>query len=210
MISAEVVHTLADVAGSLKLASLGPEIGMFPVIAEDDPRILEGLADTLESEGYGVCAAADGRQALAEFKRQDVDLVLLDIMMPGMSGVEVLQQIKADESLNQVSVIMISALDDQETIDECLQLGAEDYITKPFNNEELLSRVNTHLKLQAAFRQIQEQNSKLKELNATKDNFFSIIAHDLRNPFNGLLVLDFIVNLIRNEHTSGYGQRFNT
>jgi DNA-binding response OmpR family regulator len=127
-----------DVSGELNWQS-----GQVPevLIVEDDEMSRDLLQKRVSRAGYNVVSVADGNAALQKLSDQPVDLVLLDIMMPGMSGVEVLQQIKADENLNQVSVIMISALDDQETIDECLQVGAEDYITKPFNALILKSRI---------------------------------------------------------------------
>jgi DNA-binding response OmpR family regulator len=127
-----------DVSGELNWQS-----GQVPevLIVEDDEMSRDLLQKRVSRAGYNVVAVADGNAALQKLSDQPFDLVLLDIMMPGMSGVEVLQQIKADQSLNQVSAIMISALDDQETIDECLQLGAEDYITKPFNALILKSRI---------------------------------------------------------------------
>ena len=127
-----------DVSGELNWQS-----GQVPevLVVEDDEMSRDLLQKRVSRAGYNVVSVADGNTALQKLSNQPFDLVLLDIMMPGMSGVEVLQQIKVDESLSQVSVIMISALDDQETIDDCLQLGAEDYITKPFNALILKSRI---------------------------------------------------------------------
>jgi CheY-like chemotaxis protein len=127
-----------DVGGELNWQS-----GQVPevLIVEDDDMSRDLLQKRVSRAGYNVVSVADGNAALQRLSDQPFDLVLLDIMMPGMSGIEVLQHIKDDEKHSQVSVIMISALDDQETIEECLQAGAEDYITKPFNALILKSRI---------------------------------------------------------------------
>ncbi len=127
-----------DVSGELNW-----QTGQVPevLIVEDDDMSRDLLQKRVSRAGYNAVSVADGNAALQSLSAQDFDLVLLDIMMPGMSGVEVLRHIKGDGSDSQASVIMISALDDQETIDECLQAGAEDYITKPFNALILKSRI---------------------------------------------------------------------
>ena len=114
------------------------------LVAEDDPDIRLGLVDTLESEGYQVLEARNGLEAVKLFKLHDIDLLLLDIMMPGKSGYDVLREIRAED--NQVSVIMLTAKG--EEIDKVLglELGADDYITKPFGIHELLARISAVLR----------------------------------------------------------------
>ncbi len=114
------------------------------LIAEDDPDIRLGLVDTLESEGYLVLEAQNGLEAVKLFKLHDIDLLLLDIMMPEKSGYDVLREIRAEN--NQVSVIMLTAKG--EEIDKVLglELGADDYITKPFGIHELLARISAVLR----------------------------------------------------------------
>ena len=109
------------------------------LVAEDDANIRTGLIDTLESEGYRVTAAEDGRITMDMFNRQSYDLVILDVMMPEISGYDVCRQIR---SVNQaVPIIMLTAK--AEEIDKVvgLQLGADDYVTKPFGVHELLARI---------------------------------------------------------------------
>lgn len=109
------------------------------LVAEDDPKILTGLIDTLESEGYHATPAADGEQALNLFEGSKFDLVLLDIMMPGKSGYDVCRTIRSKDQ--DVPLIMLTAKG--EEIDKVvgLQLGADDYVTKPFGVHELLARI---------------------------------------------------------------------
>jgi len=114
------------------------------LVVEDDELSRQLLQKRVERAGYRVDAVSGGQAALDKLKQSDnvsYDLVLLDIMMPGMSGFEVLGQIKQTKELKNISVIMISALDDQDSIDKCLQDGAEDYITKPFNALVLRARI---------------------------------------------------------------------
>jgi DNA-binding response OmpR family regulator len=114
------------------------------LVAEDDPDIRMGLVDTLESEGYQVLEAQNGLEAVKLFKLHDIDLLLLDIMMPEKSGYDVLREIRKED--NQVSVIMLTAKG--EEIDKVLglELGADDYITKPFGIHELLARISAVLR----------------------------------------------------------------
>ncbi len=109
------------------------------LVAEDDPSIRLGLVDTLEGEGYRVVEAAHGREALERYDQHGPDLVLLDIMMPKLSGYDVLQEIRRCDL--GVPVLMLSAK--SEEIDKVLglKLGADDYLTKPFGVHELLARV---------------------------------------------------------------------
>lgn len=113
-------------------------------IAEDDPAIREGLTDSLSSEGYEVRSAPDGTQALAALQEQPADLLLLDIMMPGLSGYDVCRQLRSEG--NQIPVLMLTAKG--EEIDKVLglELGADDYLTKPFGLRELLARVHALLR----------------------------------------------------------------
>ncbi len=114
------------------------------LVAEDDPDIRLGLVDTLESEGYNVLEAQNGLEALKIFKSHDFDLLLLDIMMPGKNGYDVLREIRLINK--QVAVIMLTAKGEQ--IDKVigLELGADDYITKPFGIHELLARISAVLR----------------------------------------------------------------
>lgn len=114
------------------------------LVAEDDDNIREGLIDILESEGYKVTPAIDGEEVLLLYEKIDVDLILLDIMMPGKSGYDVCRAIRAKDS--SIPIIMLTAKG--EEIDKVvgLQLGADDYITKPFGLHELLARIGAVLR----------------------------------------------------------------
>jgi signal transduction histidine kinase len=152
------------------------------LLVDDIPDNLKIMGNILRNEGYNVRQVLSGALALQVAELEIPDLILLDIMMPGMDGYEVCRRLKENPKLKDIPVIFISALNDTSDIVRALKTGGVDYINKPFKAEEVKARVHTHLI-------IYRQNKELKELNATKDKFFSIIAHDLRNPFTGFLGL---------------------
>ena len=156
------------------------------LIVDDVPANLMVLNDILEGIGYKVRPVPNGHLALQVAEKEKPDLVLLDIMMPEMDGFEVCKRFKDNPLLSEIPIIFISALNDTHDIVKAFHSGGVDYITKPFRAEEVTARVATHLKLH-------RQNLELYNLNASKDKFFSIIAHDLRSPFNGILGLTQIM-----------------
>jgi signal transduction histidine kinase len=157
------------------------------LLIDDVPDNLKLLGEMLLNEGYNIRLVSTGEQALKVAANDIPDLILLDIMMPNMDGYEVFMQLKKNADLKDIPVIFISALNDTENIVKALQAGGMDYITKPFQAEEVLARVRTHLQLRRQSIELQEQSKQLLELNAAKDKFFSIIAHDLRSPFNSII-----------------------
>mgnify|MGYP000884135292 CR=1 FL=1 len=122
------------------------------------------------------------------------DLILLDIMMPEMDGYEVCQSIKANPKTTDIPVIFITGKAEHEDLIKGFKVGATDFVTKPFNAAELLSRVSTHIELKLSRDKLKKYNDELQKLNSTKNKFFSIIAHDLRSPFSGFLGLTQLMN----------------
>lgn len=152
------------------------------LIVDDIGANLKLLGGILITEGYKIRQVTSGELALQVAKNEKPDLILLDIMMPGMDGYEVCRRLKMNPELKEIPVLFISALSETNDIVKALQAGGVDYINKPFQAEEVKARVRTHLELH-------RKSKELRELNATKDKFFSIIAHDLRGPFSGFLGL---------------------
>jgi two-component system, OmpR family, response regulator RegX3 len=113
------------------------------LIVEDEPALSEPLAFLLEREGYEPTIVADGPTAIAEFDRNGTDLVLLDLMLPGLSGTEVCREIRTRSS---VPIIMLTAKDSEIDIVVGLELGADDYVTKPYSTRELLARIRAILR----------------------------------------------------------------
>ncbi|NVN93925.1 MAG: hybrid sensor histidine kinase/response regulator [Bacteroidetes bacterium] len=152
------------------------------LIVDDISDNLKVLGNILKNEGYKVRPVPNGALALQVANKETPDIILLDIMMPDMDGYEVCRQLKQNPILSDIPVIFISALNDTNDIVKAFTSGGVDYITKPFQAEEVKARVATHLK-------IRQQKQKLQQLNAEKVKFFSIIAHDLRGPLGGLMML---------------------
>jgi two-component system, sensor histidine kinase and response regulator len=147
------------------------------VLIVDDERANQFLLDgLLRANGYETHIATDGDECLRILETLKPDLILLDIMMPRMSGLEVLQKIISTDELNQIPVIMVSAKTASQDIKIALETGAVDYVKKPFEETELLARVKVGIRLK-----IEEDH--LREMISQREEFVRIISHDLRSPF---------------------------
>src|SRR3954452_21200565 len=113
------------------------------LLVDDDAALLEVMSIVLSSEGYQVITATDGAEALQELGREDLDLVVLDVMLPRISGFEVLKKMREK---SDVPVVMLTEKSQSVDKDVCLELGADDYITKPFDTKELLARIRAILR----------------------------------------------------------------
>jgi two-component system sensor histidine kinase/response regulator len=147
------------------------------LVVDDNPDNLKVLGSILTENGLKPAFAQNGRKALTAIQTRRPDLILLDIMMPELDGFEVCKQLQQNPETQDIPVIFLTAKTEKEDVLQGLELGAVDYVTKPFNNLELIKRVKTHLRLKATEQQ-------LKQALAIKDQFFSIIAHDLGNIFH--------------------------
>jgi len=134
------------------------------LIVDDQPANLQVLSEILKARGHRVRPTPSGKLALAAAEHQPPDLILLDIMMPAMDGYEVCGRLKGHAALSQIPVIFISALDDTKDKIRGFQVGGVDYITKPFQAEEVLARVETHLTLQRMQRELMRHNHHLEDL----------------------------------------------
>ncbi|MCW5557007.1 MAG: hybrid sensor histidine kinase/response regulator [Verrucomicrobiae bacterium] len=149
------------------------------LIVDDQPANLQVLGTILDRQGYDIVPAADGPTALRRLAARPPDLVLLDVMMPGMDGFDVCRQIREQRALEDLPVIFLSAADEKEMIVRALECGGVDYVTKPFNPAELLGRVKTHLALKAA-------RDRLRQMAQDKDELLGILAHDLKNALGSV------------------------
>lgn len=132
------------------------------LIVDDNPTNLEVLSESLIHEGFEVAVAIDGESALEQVAYYHPKLILLDVMMPGMDGFEVCRRLKKNPKTQSIPVIFMTALSDSENKVQGLSIGAVDYITKPFQHEEVLARVRVHLRLQHMATALQSHNRKLK------------------------------------------------
>jgi class 3 adenylate cyclase/CheY-like chemotaxis protein len=137
---------------------------------DDTPENLEILRMRLEAQGYEVAEAADGEKGLARARELKPDLILLDIMMPRMDGIEAVRRLKADPDLRSIPVILVTAKADTKDVVLGLDAGGDDYLTKPFEHSALLARVRSMLRQKALHDTVQEQASELAQWNAELEN----------------------------------------
>ena len=185
------------------------------MVVDDNPANLKLLEDMLRQQGHEVLSFPRGRLALAEAARNPPDLILLDINMPEMNGYEVCERLKSTAEGSSIPVIFLSAMTEMQDKVKAFRSGAVDYISKPFQLEEVLARVETHLKVHDLQRALKLQNEHLEEtvaartselaeanrrltiLDRSKNEFLNLISHELRTPLNGLLgVGDLILEMI--------------
>src|SRR6266567_75225 len=120
------------------------------LVVDDQEANLQVLGTILGRLGFDIVPALDAEQALRRLAARPVDLILLDVLMPGLDGFEVCRRIRANPAWTDIPIIFLSAADDKNLIVRALESGGVDYVTKPFNSAELLSRVRTHLALKTA------------------------------------------------------------
>ena len=156
------------------------------LIVDDNPKNLQ-LAASVLNPFYRLFLADSGEKAIKTAEAKIPDLILLDIMMPDINGFEVCKALKQNETTKKIPIIFITAKTEEEDISLAFELGGADYVTKPFKIKEVLARVKTQIDLKQAQNMLEKQNLELKDLVQNRDAFFSIIAHDLRSPFQGLL-----------------------
>lgn len=148
----------------------------------------------LTNEKFAIATASNGRQALEQVEKENPDLVLLDVMMPDMSGFEVAQHLKSNPNTADIPIIFLTALNSTADIVKGFQVGANDFISKPFNQEELIIRVTHQISLVAAKRLILSKTEELQRTIAGRDKLYSVIAHDLRSPMGSIkMVLNMLI-----------------
>jgi len=182
------------------------------LIVDDNPKNLQVLAALLFEKNYNVEVASSGKDAIKWTENSEFDAILLDIMMPEMNGFETCRIIKSNNKNENIPIIFLTARHDIESIEEGFEAGGVDYITKPFNQSELLVRLKTHIELKKsreklidvnkwlnsevesktaelkkAYDQVKRVNEQLSELDEAKSYFLNSISHELRTPLNGIV-----------------------
>jgi len=154
----------------------------------------------LSNEKFQVCTASNGNMCIEQAKKEKPDLILLDVMMPDISGFDAAVILKKDPETMDIPIIFLTALNNPNDLVHGFQVGANDFLTKPFNKEELLMRVMHQIQLVAAKRIIVRQNEELKRTISNRDKMYSVIAHDLRSPMASIrMVLNLAVNVVSPE-----------
>jgi putative two-component system response regulator len=177
------------------------------LMVDDNPTNLHVLQATLEGRGYRLLAARDGTSALLVAAKALPDLILLDIMMPGMDGYEVCRRLQSDPVTCDIPVIFLSALEQTEDKVRGFELGAVDYITKPFQPEEVIARVNTHLTMRCLQRQLRQANSELKELNQNLEKKVEERSRELLRSRDGIIFAMAKMTEARDDDTGKHLER---
>jgi two-component system sensor histidine kinase/response regulator len=200
------------------------------MIVDDNPTNLKLLEDMLEQHGYEVRSLPLGRLAIAAAMEHPPDLMLLDVNMPEMNGYEVCERLKSTPELSGIPVIFLSALNETQDKVKAFRSGGVDYISKPFQFEEVHARVQTHLKLHELQREVKLQNEQLERtvasrtreladaiqrltiLDTSKNEFLNLISHEFRTPLNGLfgagdIILGSMPSTAQNTELQGLFER---
>ncbi|MCE1189014.1 MAG: hybrid sensor histidine kinase/response regulator, partial [Ignavibacteria bacterium] len=164
------------------------------LIVDDNHNNLQ-LAGSVLSPFYKLMLADSGEKALRAVEQKVPDIILLDVMMPGMTGLDVCRQLKDNEKYKDIPIIFLTAKTEEDDIEAGFDIGGADYVSKPFKVKELLVRIRTQLELQSAKEALKERNIELENMVTSRDRFFSIISHDLRSPLGALMGLtDLLCN----------------
>jgi two-component system, sensor histidine kinase and response regulator len=165
------------------------EVSAKVLIVDDNKENIDLIAYFLKPQNYQIFTAYDGLEALESVERDQPDIILLDIMLPKMDGFQVCERVKKDRKTQFIPIIMITALKELKDKIRSLEVGADDFISKPFENVELLTRVKSLLRIKKYHDEIQNKNAELEQKNKTllkldrfKEELNHHVVHDMKNP----------------------------
>ncbi len=174
----------------------GPPERASILVVDDTLENLRLLASMLNSQGYQVRPVNGGRQALQAVEREPPDLILLDINMPEMDGYEVCRRLRQQEGCRDIPVIFLTALTEIDCRVNAFNVGGVDYITKPFQLDEVYARIRTHLRLRRLQAELEERNrtleqsyEQLRALEKLRDDLIHMVVHDMRSPLSNILIM---------------------
>lgn len=149
------------------------------LIVDDSPKNIQVLGTMLQPAGYRIRVACNGKEAVEMVQKSAPDLILLDIMMPIMDGLEACRILKRSDQTRHIPIIFLTAKTETADLIEAFEVGAADYVTKPFNGAELLKRIQTHLTLK-------DQQDRILKANTNQQQLIHVLCHDLANPLNAI------------------------
>jgi two-component system sensor histidine kinase/response regulator len=151
------------------------------LVVDDEPNNFDVIEMLLLKDGYSLSYVPNGFEALSYLEQTPPDVILLDVMMPGLSGIEVCQRIRANSSWQHIPIIFVTALNTKEDLARCLEAGADDFISKPVNRLELQARIRSMLR-------IKQQYDALEATLQLREDMSNMIVHDLRNPLSSIVL----------------------
>lgn len=167
-------------------APAAAEVAGRVLVVDDEPKNRELLKALLEAHGHLVSEAADGQEGLSATTEGLPDVVLLDVMMPNLDGLEVCHRLKSDPKTAAIPVLLVTSLSDRKERLDGIKAGANDFITKPVDTADLVLRVRNAIAAKQLFDRLEAQYQRLRELEAMRDNLVHMIIHDLRSPLAGV------------------------
>ena len=163
-----------------------PEQAAHVLVVDDEATNRELLCDLLSIHGYETAEAEDGESALQQVGSCEPDTILLDVMMPGLDGFEVCRRLKADPATAPIPVLLVTALAGRQDRLTGIEAGANDFLTKPIDSQDVVLRVRNAVRLKRLYDQVRESYEKLRDLEHLRDNLTHMIVHDMRSPLTGL------------------------
>ena len=157
------------------------------LVVDDEPVNVDLLCDLLDALDYRAAGAHGGEAALAAARELAPDLILLDVMMPGMDGYEVCRRLRADPLTAGIPVVFVTALSDNEDKLRAIEAGGDDFLTKPFNRPVLMARIRSLLRLKASGDALEASYRRLRDLERLKDDLVRMVVHDLKSPLTAML-----------------------
>lgn len=179
---------------------------MAKILIVDDVFVnTQLIANILNEIGYQTVELTNGVDAISRVDEEEFDMVLLDIMMPGIDGIETCRQIKEKEKHKDLPIIFLSAKNDTDSIIKGFSIGGQDYLTKPYNSEELLARIKTHLELKESKQKLSAAHRELENLDTIKTDFLKLISQKLKLPLSNILkTTNLLKELIDSKELMGY------